>query len=64
MDSAPPEMGVGSWWHFQKKETKAKLEKFCRENNIRMESGYVYVITLCIAHCYYSFAFNIAGVAS
>ena len=43
MDSAPPEMGIGSWFHFQKKETKVKLEKFCRENNIRIETKYVYI---------------------
>ena len=39
MDSAPPEMGVGSMFHFNKKETTARLQKFCEDNNIMIESG-------------------------
>ena len=43
MDAPPPELGVGSWYHFNKKETAAALEKFCDNHNIMVESGYVHV---------------------
>ena len=41
MDVAPPFLGIGSYYHFNKKETTAKLETFCKENHIMFDSRYV-----------------------
>ena len=38
MDARPPDLGVGSLFHFNKKETAAKLEKFCRDHHILVET--------------------------
>ena len=40
MDAPAPYLGVGSYYHFNKKETTAKLEKFCKENHIMFDSRY------------------------
>ena len=39
MDDIPPDLAPGSWYHFNKKETQAVLEKFCAENFILVPSG-------------------------
>ena len=41
MDVPAPDIGPGSWYHFNKKETVVSLEDFCRKNHIMMKSGYV-----------------------
>lgn len=38
MDSPPPDLGVGSYYHFRKKESVASLEKYCEDNHIMMGS--------------------------
>ena len=38
MDSPPPDLGVGSYYHFMKKVTVATLEKFCEDNHIMIGS--------------------------
>ena len=49
MDAPPPESGVGSWYHFNRKQTAAASEKFCNDYNIMVESGYV---TICTAYTF------------
>ena len=39
MDARPPYLGVGSLFHFNKKETVASLEKYCRENHILVDGS-------------------------
>ena len=34
MDSRPPDLGIGSHFHFNKKESMDALKKYCRENHI------------------------------
>ena len=34
MDSPPPDLEPGSWYHYNKKETVAKLEEFCHKKHI------------------------------
>ena len=41
MDKPPPNLGVGSWYHFQTNQTVVALDKFCAKNHIRVVSGYV-----------------------
>ena len=41
MESPPPDLDVGSWYHYNKKETASRLEKFCQTNHIMVPSGYV-----------------------
>ena len=55
MTAAPPDLGVGSFYHYNKKETVAKLEQFCKDNHIMVETGYVYIF---IYVCIYLFLFS------
>ena len=41
MDTVPPEMGVGSWFHFNKKETAEKMKEYCDKNCVLFPTGYV-----------------------
>ena len=50
VNSAPPELGIGSFFHFNKKETAAKFEQCCKENYIMVESGYVHGCA-CVCIC-------------
>ena len=47
MDVPAPEVGPGSWYHFNKDETIAALKEFCRKNQIMIKSRYG---KKCIAH--------------
>ena len=46
MTAPPPDLGVGSFYHFNKGETVAKLAKFCKDNHIMVESGYVFIFII------------------
>ena len=39
MDDAPPDLGIGSWYHFDKVETFTNLEKYCKTHHIMVPTG-------------------------
>ena len=48
MDTVTPDLGIGSWYHFEKVETVTNLEKYCKTHHIMVPKGYVFMLIFAV----------------